>query len=240
MINLSSSLTQDFHGLSNIKKQFNTLKKTPFVTNKQCLYVLDWNQSQIVFTLGVTSMLGYSKDEFNMDVVLNKIHPEDKLLVNRIIKTSVDFINKTTIKKGSHFLTKSFRIQKKDGSFLKVLSQIAPFQTDENGDLVSYWTMLTDISFMNTNDTVEWDVFLDEFNITHFKEKIYCEHLDLFTKREIEIISLIKKELTTKQIALKIHLSPHTVISHRKNIFKKSNCHDVKGLLIFCENNGVF
>lgn len=39
--------------------------------------------------------------------------------------------------------------------------------------------------------------------------------------REVEIISLIANGLSTEQIGDQLHLSPHTVHAHRKNILKK-------------------
>jgi DNA-binding NarL/FixJ family response regulator len=44
------------------------------------------------------------------------------------------------------------------------------------------------------------------------------------TKREIEIIQLIEKEYTNKDIAEELFLSERTVETHRKNIFRKIRC----------------
>ena len=51
------------------------------------------------------------------------------------------------------------------------------------------------------------------------------------TAREIEIIQLIEKELSNKQIAEKLFLSERTVETHRKNIFRKTNTSSVIGLV---------
>lgn len=51
------------------------------------------------------------------------------------------------------------------------------------------------------------------------------------TSREIEIIRLIEKELSNKQIAEKLFLSERTVETHRKNIFRKTNTAGVIGLV---------
>jgi two-component system, NarL family, nitrate/nitrite response regulator NarL len=51
------------------------------------------------------------------------------------------------------------------------------------------------------------------------------------TAREIEIIQLIEKELSNKQIAEQLFLSERTVETHRKNIFRKSNTSSVIGLV---------
>lgn len=43
------------------------------------------------------------------------------------------------------------------------------------------------------------------------------------TKREIEVLKLVKKDYTTEQIAEALHLSFYTVETHRKNINQKLN-----------------
>ena len=51
------------------------------------------------------------------------------------------------------------------------------------------------------------------------------------TTRETEIIQLIEKELSNKQIAEKLFLSDRTIETHRKNIFRKTNTSSVIGLV---------
>jgi DNA-binding NarL/FixJ family response regulator len=49
--------------------------------------------------------------------------------------------------------------------------------------------------------------------------------------REMEIMQLIFSQFDTNDIAEKLNLSPHTVRTHRKNIFKKLKIHSLSGLL---------
>jgi DNA-binding NarL/FixJ family response regulator len=51
------------------------------------------------------------------------------------------------------------------------------------------------------------------------------------TAREIEIIGLIEKEFSNKQIAETLFISERTVETHRKNIFRKTNTTSVIGLV---------
>ena len=51
------------------------------------------------------------------------------------------------------------------------------------------------------------------------------------TAREIEIVQLIEKELSNKEIAKKLFLSERTIETHRKNIFRKTNTSSVIGLV---------
>ena len=51
------------------------------------------------------------------------------------------------------------------------------------------------------------------------------------TDREVEIIRMIEKEMTTKGIADLLFISERTVETHRKNILHKTNTQSVVGLL---------
>jgi DNA-binding CsgD family transcriptional regulator len=53
------------------------------------------------------------------------------------------------------------------------------------------------------------------------------------TEREIEVLSQLVKGLSNKEIADKLNISVHTVISHRKNITEKTGIKSLSGLTIY-------
>lgn len=57
--------------------------------------------------------------------------------------------------------------------------------------------------------------------------------------REREIIQLIADELTTKEIAEKLHLSTHTIESHRQNILLKLGAKNSAGLVKYAIQKGL-
>jgi DNA-binding NarL/FixJ family response regulator len=57
--------------------------------------------------------------------------------------------------------------------------------------------------------------------------------------REVEIIKLVTKGLTTKEIAQKLFLSFHTITTHRKNIFRKLNVHSSSELILYAVKQGI-
>jgi two-component system, NarL family, nitrate/nitrite response regulator NarL len=61
----------------------------------------------------------------------------------------------------------------------------------------------------------------------------------LLTDREREILKLIAKEYSNKQIAEELFISERTVETHRKNIFKKTATNSLVGLIKFAYSNNL-
>lgn len=64
------------------------------------------------------------------------------------------------------------------------------------------------------------------------KKSFDCDPI-VISERELEILQLIAQGLTNKQIAEKIHLSFHTVMTHRKNMMSKLGINNTPGLIIY-------
>ena len=53
----------------------------------------------------------------------------------------------------------------------------------------------------------------------------------------LDVLKLVAKGLTNKEIADELNLSVHTVITHRKNITSKTNIKSISGLTIYAMLN---
>ena len=67
-------------------------------------------------------------------------------------------------------------------------------------------------------------------------EHNYAESHEL-SERERDVLVLVAKGLTNKEIASELNISPHTVISHRKNIVHKTGIRSVAGLTVYAVLN---
>jgi len=92
---------------------------------------------------------------------------------------------------------------------------------------------------------------IDSVQAAHKGEKFFCgkvlkvlheaegmeSDLDcdpvVISEREVEILQLIAQGLTTKQIAEELHLSFHTVMTHRKNMLSKLGLKNTAGLIVY-------
>ena len=60
-----------------------------------------------------------------------------------------------------------------------------------------------------------------------------------FTPREIEILKLVSEGLSNKEIGEQLFISHRTVDTHRTNIMKKLDVHNIAGLIHFAIRNGL-
>jgi DNA-binding NarL/FixJ family response regulator len=129
------------------------------------------------------------------------------------------------------------RIKHKNGNYIKVLRQSNVIQTDENGSIISNFSLLTDMSFLNLSNKVEWRFECPGLDKEKFRKYVVKEYKGFFSARELEIISELKQGLKSEQIARKLHISKHTVDTHRRKVLKKASCKNTVELLNFCFQN---
>ncbi len=222
------------------RKTFDDLQNFPLIPGKQAIYVMDWQKNEVTFQRNIDKLLGYNEEEFNDSIIHTKIHPDDINVVSRVIKGVVDhYVHLDTTSRHT-YLTITYRLIKRDGNAIKILRQSGAYEAISNGQLISNWSLITDIGFISNNNQVEWDVNSNEVDRSKFKEKVYREFNGFFTPRELLIINAIKKGFKNTEIAEQLSISKHTVLTHRKNILRKCNCSNKEQLLSFCYRNGIF
>jgi DNA-binding NarL/FixJ family response regulator len=80
------------------------------------------------------------------------------------------------------------------------------------------------------------DILLDQ---KASKSKIYSDNNKHITSAEQGIIKLIAQGLTNNEIAHTKNLSYHTIISHRKNIFRKLGINNCSELIMYAMRSGI-
>lgn len=74
------------------------------------------------------------------------------------------------------------------------------------------------------------------FNTKKEEEKSNCSPITL-SDRELEVVKLISEGYTNAQIAVVLHISNHTVNTHRKNIIRKLGVGNTAGIVMFAVKN---
>lgn len=223
--------------LTALNQSFNGLESYP-ISASQCLYVHNFQAKAVTFQKGVFEFLGYTPEEFSSELVNSFFHPDDKDIVQRIIQASVAYsIDHNLLQ--NELLSLTYRLRKKNGEYIKVLRQSNVFEVDENGRFISNLSLLTDISYMNTADCVEWKFDAKGLDKKAFKKYVGHHTQNIFSARELDIIYGINKGLNSEEIGALYFISKHTVDTHRRKILKKAGCKNSIELIAFCRKNGV-
>ena len=72
-------------------------------------------------------------------------------------------------------------------------------------------------------------------NVTQIQKttNLHSENIHpLITKREMEVLKEMSKGLTSKEIAERMFVSDHTVISHKKSLVHKLNARNAVDLMV--------
>lgn len=75
---------------------------------------------------------------------------------------------------------------------------------------------------------------LSDYNVSQEKS----ENVEL-SNREIDVLVALAKGLTNKEISDQLFISVHTVITHRKNIIRKTGIKSVSGLTVYALLNNL-
>lgn len=199
----------------------------------ECCYITDYKAKRLLFKKGFKELLGFEDTAVDFDFVFKGYHHEDAVIVSQIIKAVIASAVNSFRKDPDMQLSMTYRRKRKDGSYIHLLSQSSVYELDQRGQLVKSFTRLTDVSYLNISTPVSWSVRSSNIDEHFIQSKISGILKNPFTKREIEIIKEIQAGGSNHEIADRLHLSYHTIATHRKNIFKKCDCTSVLDLLLY-------
>jgi|SRR5690625_960213 len=118
-------------------------------------------------------------------------------------------------------LVNDYCIHPPDGKTVRLTEQHSILETDLHDNIWLGLSIITLSADQNVHEPVRSRlVDQEEDMVTEFPESNGFANL---TVREKEILSLISEGLASKQIADRLHVSIHTVNTHRQNIIKKMN-----------------
>lgn len=184
----------------------------------------------------ITSVLGYSPEEFTVEFVLNNIHPEDLPYFGDFEATVVHFKKQLPLEKIMKYKTRyNYRLRNKKGEYVHILQQSITIEMDDSGAVLRNFVIHTDISQISHFQKMQLSfIGLDGepsyIHVPHLQK--FSSQKEVFTNREKEILHYIVQGCTSQEISGKMHRSIHTIQTHRKNILHKSGCKNLNELLI--------
>lgn len=117
-----------------------------------------------------------------------------------------------------------FRVVHSEGQEQAIVYTSSALKKDEDGKTKSIACIAISLDdIFNTPKTL-WELR------DYIAGKINTEKVNLMTERQKEVMKLIGQGFSRKSIAQELNLSEYTIEDHKKSLFKKFNCNNVKKL----------
>lgn len=225
-----------------VDKHINALKTLAYIGNSG-FHIFDICKRQVLFySSNFGQLLGYNPSDYGengQQFFSNKIHPDDALelslksvIVFRILNSFID------AEKLEHKIIIEYRMLNAENKYVRLIEQYQVIELDPSGQI---WLLMgvVDIS-PNQEENMGTKSQLLNFRTGQFipldtepKPKIEL------TKRETEILKLVKEGYLSKEISSKLSISLHTVNTHRQRFLEKLGVSNSVEAVIFASRFGL-
>lgn len=191
--------------------------------------VFDWTCMKYTsVSQSIENILGYNPNSFlegGLNFALSIIHPADLQKLGDLQRAIFNYYYSTiAVQRAKLRFSYNFRVKRADNVYIHILRQSNFWACDGQGKPAIEIINSTDITgFSYAHDMVLTVHRISDtgiYNLCH--EHFFSQSTPTLSSREKQIIELIKKGNTTKQIACKLYLSAETIKSHRKHIIAKT------------------
>jgi DNA-binding CsgD family transcriptional regulator len=122
-----------------------------------------------------------------------------------------------------------YRFKKANGQYMYLYDEKATIQLRGSGNL--YYVLFRDITAERTFNGVKVEVFKQENELCKIKEFKPSALRNALSKRERELVVLMRQGLSTKEIAWHLKISQNTVRNIKSKMFEKYNVNNSIELL---------
>lgn len=209
-----------------------------------CISVFDiFKKEHIFYSSNFGEFLGFSLSDIEnkgQQFMDDKIHPEDKI---NLFKNGISILklhsNFSIHEKTNYKLINEYRILNAQNNYVRLIEQHQILELDPLGNT---WLTISIIDLSpNQEDYNGIKSQLLNFktgSIVPFLEPEHLLQIEL-TKRETEILKLVKEGLLSKEISDKLSISVHTVNTHRQRYLEKLGANNSLEAVIFASKYGL-
>ncbi len=206
-------------------------KQIPFLNqmstiNNSGVSVFDFHQKEHIYSsFNFSELLGFDLAKVKNEGTKyfdSKVHPDDLIsnIKNGILLMTFFFSLPVEDRKNYKFQNE-YRVLNSENKYIRIIEQHQVLELDKKGNI---WLAISilDISPNQDNSKKRHAQLL---NVKTGEHQLIARVESIpeigLSKREKEILSLVKKGLFSKEISDSLSISVHTVNTHRQNILKK-------------------
>lgn len=172
----------------------------------------------------------YMKEQVTIGKFFTLIHPDDGEDLYACYSYLDELIrNPLPYEHNKIRMVFQYRLLQKDGRYITVQDEKGILKLPQNKNI--YYTLLRNISEEGTFSGVQVTVYNQEEGLTKMAEYKPSGDKNKLSKREQDIVSLIRNGLTNKEIAFRLNISHNTSRNIRSKLFEKFRVNNVVELL---------
>lgn len=173
----------------------------------------------------VNTILGKPEGEWSIEQLFRSIHPEDiPVLIENEKKVAAFFSELPPEELMNYKASYDLRVRKSDGSYIRILMQIVVLESDRASDILKAFVVHTDITHIKNSgpSTLAFIGLNGRPSGYPGMQNEPATPRSLLTPRESELLPMIMNGMTSFQIAEALHISRHTVDTHRRKMLQKT------------------
>ena len=253
----------DTHIQSIYKEIFETYNDSKIDNHIKKLIELDYyypyNATFFCITNTVSQKFEYVSKNFNscigldtekmidkgMDYFWSLFHPDDITIWLESLKNLMKFTMTELTEKQRERMsyTWNYRIKNGDGKYVNIIQNTTPIQFDEQKKPIiglAHYTVLDGRIKMDICASAKFLNENNEYETLFFSNLSNKNLLNMISNRERDVIRYLILNKTSLEIAEKLHISKHTVDTHRRNILKKLSINSTGELISYFKKNPNF
>ena len=161
------------------------------------------------------------------------VHPEDIQVLLSLMKKIKALLRTSYVNQPEPFkLMADFRVKHAKGKYIRLLFHAESCKDVDKNGYCNWIGIASDISFIKMDGELTVNFFNEKqhgfFNHTQTKPS---KSSSLFSPREQEVLKLLAQGYNSRQIEETLHISQHTVRTHKRNMHKKCKVENTSQLL---------
>jgi len=222
-------------------KQYKDCISSPFI-------ITDHSTLEFIYaSKNIKNLVGYSDQDIIKDKIIAShevVHPDDTQRLFFLFEDLFEIYFSIPLEdRLKYIFTHSLRIKKRDGKFIWLLHEFVFLKHDHEGKPLISLSRVNDMTSMKGDDTIGLYIgkYDDQCNYSIQFSKRYPQLKDVIqlSRREIEILKMISDGYLSKQIADKLHISFHTVNTHRQHMLEKTHTTTSSEMVSYACEHGI-
>lgn len=185
------------------------------------IYIYDIVENTVQYiTSSFQRLTGYPALEVTRNFLEEIIHKNDLSYVLKCEGKCTKFSSRLSFEEHFNYVfIYSYRVKTLPNTYIRILQETQALEVDNHGKLSKMLITHKKIEDYNKRPKDDFKIYDKSLNLC-----IQQKNIKILTKRELEILLLIKKGMCSREISETLNISNDTVRTHRKNILSKSNC----------------